>query len=219
MKMAKLRVKGLLLDLDGTIVDSREAYLEAAKTAFKAIGQENFDAKIAVEIPRRLEQNLPINDMVKATDAQKFLDVYLKAYYSVTAEKTKPVPNVQNVIKKLAEKAKLALITMRYVPKEKIMEELERFGLAKYFQHVTTALDTHSPKPSPEALIKCAEKLCIQTCDCAVVGDSVADVRAGKNAGAKTVAVLSGLFSHRELAKEKPDIIIESLSQLPDLLE
>ncbi|MEM3579524.1 MAG: HAD family hydrolase [Candidatus Bathyarchaeia archaeon] len=217
--MAKLRVKGLLLDLDGTIVDSREAYLEAAKKAFTAIGEENFDVKIAMEIPRRLEQNLPINDLVKEADAQKFLEIYLKAYYGITAEKTEPMPNVQNTINKLAEKAKLALITMRYVPKEKIMEELERFCLAKYFQHVMTALDVHSPKPSPEALIKCAEKLCVQTCDCAVVGDSVADIRAGKNAGAKTVAVLSGLFSYHELVKERPDLILESLSQLPDLLE
>ncbi|MGB9714499.1 MAG: HAD family hydrolase [Candidatus Bathyarchaeales archaeon] len=217
--MAKLKVKGLLLDLDGTIVDSREAYLEAAKKAFTAIGEKNFDAKIVMEIPRRLEQNLPINDIVKAADTQKFLDVYLKAYYRITAEKTKPMPNVQDSIKKLAEKTKLALITMRYVPREKIIEELEKFGLAKYFLHVTTALDTHSPKPSPEALIKCAEKLRIKTCDCAVVGDSVADVRAGKNAGAKTVAVLSGIFSRRELAKEKPDLILESLSQLPNFLE
>ncbi|MEM3726558.1 MAG: HAD family hydrolase [Candidatus Bathyarchaeia archaeon] len=219
MKMAKLRVKGLLLDLDGTIVDSREAYLEAAKKAFTAIGEKNFDVKAVMEIPKRLEQNLPINDIVKTVDAQKFLDIYLKAYYGVTADKTRLMPNVQDSIKRLAEKTKLALITMRYVPKEKIIEELERFGLAKYFQHVTTALDTHSPKPSPEALIKCAEKLRVQTCDCAVVGDSVADVRAGKNAGAKTVAVLSGLFSRRELAKEKPDLILESLSQLPDFLE
>ena len=219
MNAAKLKVKGLLLDLDGTIVDSREAYLEAAKTAFKAIGQKNFDIEAVMEIPKRLEQNLPINDIVKAADVQKFLDVYLKAYYSITAEKTKPMPNIQKVIKRLAEKKKLALITMRYVPKEKIIEELERFGLAKYFQHVTTALDARSPKPSPEALIKCAEKLCVQACDCAIVGDSVADVRAGKNAGAKTVAVLSGIFSRQELEKEKPDLILESLSQLPDFLE
>jgi len=217
--VAKLKVKGLLLDLDGTLVDSREAYWEAAKKAFTAVGEKNFDVKAVTEIPRRLEQNLPINDIVKAVDAQKFLDIYLKAYYGVTAEKTKPMPNVQDTINKLAKKAKLALITMRYVPKEKIKEELERFGLAKYFQHVMTALDVHSPKPSPEALIKCVEKLCVQTRDCAVVGDSVADVRAGKNAGAKTVAVLSGLFSQEELVKEKPDLIIESLSQLPYLLE
>jgi beta-phosphoglucomutase-like phosphatase (HAD superfamily) len=104
MNAAKLKVKGLLLDLDGTIVDSREAYLEAAKTAFKAIGQKNFDIEAIMEIPKRLEQNLPINDIVKAADVQKFLDVYLKAYYSITAEKTKPMPNIQKAIKNLRKR-------------------------------------------------------------------------------------------------------------------
>jgi HAD superfamily hydrolase (TIGR01509 family) len=215
----KMKVKGLLLDLDGTIVDSKEAYLEAAKKAFKVLGRRDFDLEIVMEIPKKLEQNLPIDDIVGTVDVQKFLDVYLKAYYSITAEKTRLIPNVQETIRRLAEKAKLALTTMRYVPKEKIAEELERFGLAKYFEHVVTAFDARSPKPSPEALIKCAEKLRIQICDCAVVGDSVVDVRAGKNAGAKTIAVLSGIFSRWELEKEMPDLILENLSQLPNFLE
>jgi phosphoglycolate phosphatase-like HAD superfamily hydrolase len=44
-------------------------------------------------------------------------------------------------------------------------------------------------------------------------------VRAGKAAGAKTVAVLSGLFSRGELASEKPDLILKDVSLLPDFIE
>lgn len=219
MKNAKLKVEGILLDLDGTVVDSREAYLEAVKAAFASMGRKTVDAKIVTEIPKRLEQNLPINDIVKRIDVQKFLEAYLNAYYQATAVKTKPIPNISETLKKLSEKAKLALITMRYVSKEKIVKELENFGLAKYFQFVITALDTHYPKPSPEALIKCAKQLGIQMGECAIVGDSVTDVRAGKTAGAKTVAVLSGIFSCEELEREKPDLILESVNQLPDFLE
>lgn len=219
MKNTKLKVEGILLDLDGTVVDSKEAYLEAVKAAFASIGRKTVDAKIVTEIPKRLEQNLPINDIVKRIDVQKFLEAYLNAYYQATAVKTKPIPNISETLKKLSEKAKLALITMRYVSKEKIVKELENFGLAKYFQFVITALDTHYPKPSPEALIKCAKQLGIQMGECAIVGDSVTDVRAGKTAGAKTVAVLSGIFSREELEREKPDLILESVNQLPDFLE
>jgi phosphoglycolate phosphatase-like HAD superfamily hydrolase len=56
-------------------------------------------------------------------------------------------------------------------------------------------------------------------CECVVVGDSVADIKAGKNAGIKTVAVLSGIFSREELESEKPDLIIENVNKLPDFLE
>jgi HAD superfamily hydrolase (TIGR01549 family) len=219
MENMKLRVKGILLDLDGTVVDSKEAYLEAVKTAFKTMGQKMVDPKTVTEIPKRLEQNLPLKDMLKGIDVEKFLQIYLKAYYQATSVKSKPIPKISDALERLSKKAKLALITMRYVPKEKVADELEKFGLAKYFQRIITALDTHDPKPSPEALIKCAEQLSIQIRECMIVGDSVTDIKAGKTVGIKTVAVLSGIFSREELEKEKPDLILESVNQLPDFLE
>jgi len=218
MNEIKLKAKGIFFDLDGTIVDSREAYLEAAKTAFRAIGQEASEAATAMEIPKRLEQNQPIDDITRG-NTQKFLAVYLKTYYGITEFKTKPVPNVHATLATLQEKAKLALITMRYVPKTAITKELQRFGLAQYFTHIITALDAHKPKPSPEALIATVKAMDVQICDCVIVGDSVSDVKAGKAAGVKTVAVLSGLFSHGELAREHPDLILKDVTQLPKHIE
>jgi HAD superfamily hydrolase (TIGR01509 family) len=218
MSVTKLKAKGIFFDLDGTIVDSREAYYEAARTAFQAMGQEPPETGAALEIPRRLEQKQPINDIIKG-DTHKFLHVYLKTYYSITTEKTKPVPNISTALEILSTKAKLALITMRSVPKESIIKELERFSIAKYFTYVVTALDTHKPKPSPEALIKCVKALDVQICDCIIVGDSINDIKAGKAAGAKTVAVLSGLFSREDFVKEHPDLIIKDATSLPNFIE
>jgi HAD superfamily hydrolase (TIGR01509 family) len=218
MSVEKLKVNGIFFDLDGTIVDSREAYYEAARTAFQAMEQEPPETKVALEIPRMLERKQPINDIIKG-DIHKFLQVYLKTYYFITTEKTKPLPNVSTALRILSTKAKLALITMRAFPKESIITELKHFSIAKYFTYVVTALDTHKPKPSPEALIKCVKALDVQICDCIIVGDSISDIRAGKAAGAKTVAVLSGLFSRQELAEENPDLIIKDVTMLPNFIE
>jgi phosphoglycolate phosphatase len=215
----RFKVKGVLLDLDGTIVDSREAYLEAAKAGLAAIGQKLVDTTIVMDIPKRLEQNMPINHIINENNKQRFLEAYLDAYYQATSTKSKPMPNISETLEKLSQKAKLALITMRCVSRERIQEELLNFGLAEYFQHVITALNTCNPKHSPEALMECAKMFGIEPCECLVVGDSVADIRAGKNAGAKTVAVLSGIFTLRELEREKPDLILESVNQLPDFLD
>jgi HAD superfamily hydrolase (TIGR01509 family) len=201
LSQKKLKVTGILFDLDGTIVDSKEAYLEAARSAFEAEGKLPPEPRVALEIPRRLEQNLPISDIVKG-DVREFLKVYLKTYYNATKVKTKPVPKVQETLIVLSKKAKLALITMRFVPKTAVIEELGQFGLTQYFTHVVTALDTHRPKPSPEALIKAVKALDVNMCDCIIVGDSYTDVRAGKAAGAMTVAVLSGFFPARNLQKK-----------------
>jgi HAD superfamily hydrolase (TIGR01509 family) len=218
MSETKLKAKGIFLDLDGTIVDSREAYYEAARTAFQAIGQKAPEPKATLEIPRRLERKQPLNDIIKG-DTQKFLKIYLQTYYAITPQKTKLFPNVPTTLNTLSKKAKLALITMRAVKKANITNDLEHFGIAKHFTHVVTALDTHKPKPSPEALIKCVKAIDAQICDCIIAGDSISDIKAGKAAGAKTAAVLTGLFSQQELTKEHPDLILKNINKLPNHIQ
>lgn len=215
----KIRAKAILMDLDGTIVDSRAAYIDAFKSAFAKMGRELAEEGAALEIPRRLEQNCPVDDLLGGIDAKRFMETYLKSYYKVTGMKTKPILNASETLDKLSRKAKLALITMRRVPKTAVILELEKFGLSKYFQCVVTALDTRNPKPSPEALYQCAKYLGVETSECLVVGDSIADIRAGKSVGAKTVAVLTGIFSLSELESEEPDLIIESVRKLPEFIE
>lgn len=217
MSETKLKVKGILFDLDGTILDTSDAYIKAAKTAFKAIGQKPPEKAKMLEIPKRLEQKQPITDIVRV-EPQKFLDVFLKTFYIIAPSKTKPMPNVAGTLEQLSDKAKLAVITMRFIPKDNIIAELHQLGLAKYFAHVVTALDTHKPKPSPEALIKAVRALDVEMCDCVIVGDSVSDVRAGKAAGIRTVAVLSGLFSREELSRTSPDLIINDVTELPQFI-
>jgi HAD superfamily hydrolase (TIGR01509 family) len=218
MNQKRWKARGVFLDLDGTIVDSTEAYIEAARLSYQAIGKKTPPASLLLEIPKRIEQRIPINDLTYG-NAKEFLKFYLKAYYSVTEEKTKLIPNVAETLNILSKKAKLALITMRYCPNELIQKELDRFGIAKYFTYVVTAKDTAKPKPSPEALLKCVEALDVKMCDCIIVGDSVNDVKAGKAAGARTVALLSGLYKRDELALECPDLILSDINVLLDFVE
>jgi HAD superfamily hydrolase (TIGR01509 family) len=181
------------------------------------MGQETVNIETMIEIPKRLEQNIPIDDLLTGIDVKRFLDTYLRAYYHATATASKPLPHIADTLRKLSKKAKLALTTRRHVPKKQVIEELEKFNLAKYFQCIVTALETKNPKPSPEALIECSRQLHEEISDCLVVGDSVVDIKAGKNAGAKTVAVLSGIFSKEELERQKPDLILENIGELSDL--
>jgi len=219
VKKAKLKTKCILLDLDGTVLDSKNAYLAAAQTALKSMGRKNIDVKTAMELPKRLEQDLPIDDLLAGLDVTMFLQTYLKAFYKATAEDTKPFPNVEDTLRRLSSKAKLALTTRRSLPAVDVLRILEKFGLARYFQKIVTSLDTEKPKPDPEALVKCLKHLEIKACDCITVGDSVVDIRAGKNAGIRTVAVLSGIFGREELEREKPDLILKDISELPHFLE
>lgn len=218
MYQNRLSAKGIFLDLDGTIVDSTEAYTEAAKIASRAIGQEPLPTKLALELPKRIEQGLSFSDIING-DKKRFLSAYLDAYYSISETKTKLFPNISEALEALSGKAKLALITMRHISNQAMQKELDYLGISKYFTQIITALDTAKPKPSPEALLQCVKALNLEMCDCIIAGDSVNDVRAGKAAGARTVAVLSGLFCRQELADECPDLILPDLTALPQCIK
>jgi HAD superfamily hydrolase (TIGR01549 family) len=218
MNQKRWKAKGIFLDLDGTLVDSSGAYMEAGRIAFQAMKKKTPETKVLLEIPKRIEQHLTIDDLTHS-HSKEFMQIYLKAYYSATEAKTKLLPNIVETLQTLSEKAKLALITMRHCPNQIIQKELDYFGIAKYFTYIVTAHDTTKPKPSPEALIRCVEALNLEMCDCIIAGDSVNDVRAGKAAGARTVAVLSGLFKHDELARECPDLILPDVTTLPEFIE
>ena len=222
MARSKLKVKALLLDLDGTLVDSSEALKEAGRAGFIAIGlPEVRDERISFEVARRLEQDLPIDDLfsrfrVTKEVEERFLPAYLTAYYSVSVtSRSKPFPQAKRTLQVLSRRFPLALITLRYVVREQILDELNHLGLAKFFRTVVTTLDVEKPKPFPDALLVAARKLRVPISECAIVGDSIIDIQAGKAAGAKTIAVLTGLFSKAELEAQKPDLVIDALTSLP----
>jgi phosphoglycolate phosphatase len=221
VQKAKLHVKALLLDLDGTLVDSTEALKDAGRAGFLALGLSDFsDERIAFEVARKLEQDMPIDDLFSKFQFGKevedrFLPAYLNAYYSAVISKSKPFPETLETLVALSTRFPLALITLRYVVREQIVDELKHLGLKKFFHIVVTALDVEKPKPSPDALLVAAKKLRVPVNNCAIVGDSIVDIQAGKAAGAKTVGVLTGLFSRAELEALRPDLIVETIADLP----
>jgi len=216
-----VQARALLLDLDGTLVDSSEALKEAGRAGFVALGLSGFtDDTVAFEVARRLEQDQAIDDLFSELHRgkeveERFLPAYLDAYYSAVMFKGRPFPKAKETLQALSARFPLALITLRYVVREQIIDELKHLGLGRYFRVVVTTLDVEKPKPSPEALLVAARKLRVPITKCAIVGDSIVDIQAGRAAGAKTVAVTTGLFTRRELEAQKPDLIIKNIAILP----
>lgn len=218
MNQVKFKAKGIFLDLDGTIVDSTAAYLQAAKIAFKAVNKPIPLDEVMLDLPKRLELGRPIEHITQGTTDQ-FLPVYLDAYHSLSERETKLLPNVESTLACLSKKFKLGLFTMRHVPSGMLQKELDTHGVAKYFTYIVTALDTDKPKPSPDGLMLCIDALKLNVSDCIMAGDSVNDLRAGKAAGVRTIGFLSGLYTREELEMESPDLILADLSALPKYLE
>lgn len=123
---------------------------------------------------------------------------------------------VHEVLKDLSNRFPLALVTFRHLQKSLIKEQLIRLRLNAFFKVIITTLDVK--KPNPDSFLEGAKKLGVPIGDCVIIGDSILDIRAGKASGAKTIAVLSGLFDEKALKKENPDMIIRAIPEISSIL-
>lgn len=222
MVQMKIRAKALLIDLDGTIVDSVECFSEAMKAALAQVGHVGSHGEAGIEIARRLQRNLPLGEIesihLKEELREKFLKSFSQSFCEIASGKTKLLPNVGKTLRVLSKGFLLALITRRFSPEYLISKELRRLHVSRYFTAIVTSMQVERATPFPDAVLLAAKKLQVPIEHCVVVSDSGVDIQAGKLAGARTVAVLSGLFKKQELRKETPDIIIEDVTALPDWL-
>jgi beta-phosphoglucomutase-like phosphatase (HAD superfamily) len=69
-------------------------------------------------------------------------------------------------------------------------------------------------KPSPDIFLAAAKELGVEPEDCVVVEDSTFGVRAAKAAGMKVIAVATGKHKRKELADERPDILVDTLQDV-----
>ena len=90
---------------------------------------------------------------------------------------------------------------------------LEQFGLIRFFDHVQ-GTDGIPCKPAPDVVLAALAALEAEPGDCLFVGDSPADMEAGRRAGVKTCAVSYGYGKREELAKWNPDYWVSDLRAL-----
>lgn len=90
---------------------------------------------------------------------------------------------------------------------------LEQFDLLQYFDHVQ-GTDGFPCKPAPDVIFHALAAMSAKVEDCLFVGDSAADMEAGKRAGVKTCAVTYGYGKREDLAVFTPDYWIDDLREL-----
>jgi len=90
---------------------------------------------------------------------------------------------------------------------------LEQFDLLQYFDHVQ-GTDGFPCKPAPDVIFQALAAMDAKVDECLFVGDSAADMEAGKRAGVKTCAVTYGYGKREDLAVFTPDYWIDDLREL-----
>jgi HAD superfamily hydrolase (TIGR01509 family) len=98
------------------------------------------------------------------------------------------------------------------------MTFLEQANWRNHFDSIVTALSAPHTKPYPDPILLAARQMNTSPASCLMIGDTTVDVRAGKAAGAQTVAVLCGYGEEDELRRAGADLILSKTADLREVL-
>ena len=126
------------------------------------------------------------------------------------------IDGVREMLVKLHDHFPLSIISVR--GRKSTFRFLFQFELLPFFTAVATGQTCKHTKPYPDPIEWAAERMGVSASSCLMIGDTVSDIMAGKNAGTQTVGVLCGFGDEKELKKAGADLIIKNTPDLLDLL-
>ena len=125
-----------------------------------------------------------------------------------------PFEGVPEMLEKISGGSRLAVVSSNF---KKVMEaNLERENILKYFDNIEGADKIVSKVEKIKALI---EKFKLDGSEVLFITDTAGDIKEGKAAGVKTMAVTWGYFTKQELQAEKPDYIVDKPMEIVEALE
>lgn len=200
-----------LFDVDGTLVDSASDICGAiqdvlATTHRNDISQEFLRRYIGLHLIELFRDLFPDYSPQQIDD---LIVHYRKLYPARKHSMTSAYPGVAEALALLPGKKSTA--TTKGTPTTRIV--LEMFGLLPYFDHVQ-GTDGFPAKPEPDVIFASLKVFSARPEDCLFVGDSAADMEAGRRAGVKTCAVLWGYGVEAEMARWEPDYWIRDPREL-----
>ncbi len=200
-----------LFDIDGTLLDSAPDICGAQSEVLAAAGCppvtfEFLRGFVGLELRAVFRAMIPdISD----AEIEKLSDEYSRNYRGRKHVGTRLFPGVPEALAALEGKKSTA--TTKSTPGTKLV--LEHFGLLPYFDHIQGS-DGLRCKPAPDVVLAAMAGLGANPEECLLVGDSPADMEAGRLAGVKICAVTYGYGDPAGLAKWRPDYRVSDLREL-----
>ncbi len=212
------KVTGVVFDLDGTLVDSRRDIAESANHALERaglsrLGHDELESYVGDGAPLLMARaaRLDVKDPKVAQMVADFLD-----YYAANpVAHTDLMPGALAALDGLSAYA-LGVCTNK--PRRTSVAVLQGLRLDSRFRGLVAGDDLPQRKPDPAMVHETARRLGVPTSEVVMVGDGPQDVLAGRAAGAYTVGVRGGIQAYERLQASEPDVIIDSLAELPEVV-
>ena len=209
----KRSIEGVLFDWDGTLINSYRADTSAYLAMFKEM-----DISWGIE---ELEKNYSPNwyEVYRAAGLPRRrwadADRTWRAHYA--KHRPKLIAGARRVLASLGGAHPLGLVTSG--DRDRVTRQLREFRLITLFAARVCSGDTLRKKPHPDPLRLAMRQMHLGPSACVYVGDAPQDVEMARRAGVRAIGVLGPFPTERRLRAARPEFLIGSIEELPDVLK
>ncbi|WAC54283.1 HAD family hydrolase [Gordonia sp. SL306] len=215
---SRLPTRGVLFDLDGTLIDSRFAIIEAYRATF----ENELDQPLPTELedPSAIMAPRPPEIFARYSDQEplELEKAYGRHYETDAFRRVTPYPGLRDTLAELVGRGiTVGIVTNKRM--SRVRTDFDHLGLdAEIFATIVTADDTAERKPHPAPVLLGLQLSGVDPAHAWYVGDGPQDIRSGAAAGTGTVGAAYGYYGPERLADHRPDHLLHSLGDLLDLV-
>lgn len=204
----------VVLDVDGTLMDTNYLHTEAWARAFEEVGHRIPRARLHKQIGKG--SSLLIREFVEDEETEERINELHSEIYAELQEYGHPLPGAKELISSLRERGyEVWFVTS--AKDEELEHHMQELEAESGISGVVNSSAVENPKPAPDIFELALQKAGASPDETVAVGDAVWDVEAADAAGIRTVAVLTGgAFSRRELEEAGAVAVYEDCAELLD---
>jgi HAD superfamily hydrolase (TIGR01549 family) len=204
--------QAMILDIDGTLVDTNYHHALAWYRAFRQHGVVLPIWRIHRAIGMGGDQLVEelAGPEVEEEDGDEIRDAEGPLYMTMI-EEIEPFEGARELLRKLRERER-TIVLASSAKEDEVDHYLDLLEAREVVDAWTTSADVEATKPEPDLVEAALEKA--ETRDALMIGDTVWDVKAARRAGIETIAVLSGGYGEAELRDAGAREVFESIAAL-----
>jgi HAD superfamily hydrolase (TIGR01509 family) len=221
--MPAMALDAMIFDVDGTLVDSNPAHVEAWRVALESHGYRIAADRIALEIGKGGDKVVP--DLLGRSADERDGDALRKAQPREFAKIVKdrglrPFRGAIELMRALRGRGiQVVLATSSNGEQFRILTEAAGVDLKAECDAMTTADDAEESKPSPDIVVAAVAKTGLSPAQCAMVGDTSYDMQAAKHAGVIGLGVRTGYQSAQTLKEAGARAVWADVGDMLDKLD
>lgn len=200
----KAKIKAILFDLDGTLVDTAPDLGYALNLQLIKHGKVPLPDAVIRPIASHGSRGLIGLGFGITPKDDQFLalrDEYLDIYDTVFTRSPTLFDGIEDLLKHLEKQGiKWGIVTNK--PRRFTLRLVESMGLKVTPACVVSGDDAAQPKPAPLTLLLASEQMGVKPLNCMYVGDAERDIEAGRAAGMQTVVALFGYIDVTDKPQE-----------------